>query len=156
MISLFLRLPHICLRCLLFCSLLHIPYMRPVTLSMLHRIRVFNSTEHVILDKKSCRNAFWTKIMWQRILCSGKKYQIKDKTRELQHKAHVFKDSSITVQRFPVNAITSHMLKQHTVADRAIKAWILETVFLQKPIVTLLLPWISYHLCSVLDVLPSW
>lgn len=88
------------------------------------------SPELVSLDGKIVETRFKEKNNDNHSNC--KEYPKKDETKQTEIQAHIFKKSSIIVERFPCHTdITSHMRKPHIVADRAVTAWSLENgVFL--------------------------
>lgn len=76
-----------------------------------------------------------------------------DETRQTDTQAHIFQIFSIVVERFPISIITSHIRKPHTGKSCNDGMDFRNEVFKYKPM-KMLLFWINYHLCTVLDEVP--
>lgn len=118
-ISLFPDYPHISCWFLLFCSSLHTPFIRLISLFMLRRIHPPEDVtfgEDVTFDERLVKTWFEEKIIWKR--------NKKDWT-----KGQVFQNSSIIFERFSVYVIY-HTCKNHKLWQSKqcqLPSWILET-----------------------------
>lgn len=119
---------------------------------MLTAFRYFIHPNKLPWTRRRAKTRFEQK--WYNKLCTGKEYPMNEETGQTEIQAHILKNSSITVHRFPVYVIASQLRKPHTMADRAKSHWFLkQSVFVEtnRNDVTLLLSWIYYKLTTVLD-----